>query len=109
MAAVPIGRLLIGVSDAQHSRLGHRRRGDLQRQRQSLGAAKPAWDRECGQAATLNGVVMLGELTSRSGWFGSAESATLSAPAVKSASNRFSSRAQRGARHSGVRGLAWRP
>src|SRR5207244_11052962 len=43
-----------------------------------------------GTPPTLNGIVMLGELTSRSGWFGSAGSATLSAPAVNSASNRFS-------------------
>jgi len=43
-----------------------------------------------GSPPTLKGIVMLGELTSRSGWSGSAQSATLSAPAVKSASNRFS-------------------
>src|SRR6516164_2547330 len=43
-----------------------------------------------GSPPTLNGIVMLGTLTSRSGWFGSAWSATPRAPAVRSASNCFS-------------------
>src|SRR5712691_5058098 len=51
VTAMPIGRLLVGMGDAQHQPFGEGRGGDLQRQRQPLPSTEAARDSERREAA----------------------------------------------------------
>ena len=79
---MPMGRMLVDVGDAQHQPFGKRPAAIRNDSGRPSARLNPQGMASAGKPPTLNGIVMLGALTSRSGRLGSARSATVSAAAV---------------------------